>query len=1827
MVRPISFSYPKVVDHSSDFKSSLLGHGTGASDERFFGAFAFFGSWWSFPFTALYLSHRVCIESFFHAISWFSAFVVMFFTFSNASNFLLYYSVMEGSNNAACALVWPHVIDLWCAGLVVLVVALSNLSGFHQPVGAKSHRHLFCASTCKSSMKPSRQVGVGHMSRWYQVLVILMLLHRGEATNPGPNNLNQPRDRAWSMGTFNPSGLGGKEQVVSTFLNHGDLWAVTETHLTSQGMRSFRQGLKWSDSEFVYCIGGQPVPLRSHSHATGSWNGVAVLSKFPTRAVPVPWGDQVFQTSRVQLTATLCEDMWVTGGVLYGEPPGSQHPSAKQNTDTLALELVSHLCQLSGLRYLGGDFNFEVGGLEVFKVLADAGFRDIQDIAFEKWGKPICKTCKQSTRKDFFFISRELIPFLEQVVVDETIWADHAVLQGVFRCAPQQLTRHFWRQPKLVVWPDSFQVNWSSQFLQENDPTCRYTQMWEEVEQAASRAAVVQGKPVFTSKQCGRGSTLDTKVLKSPFHLNPVKVGRTSDVQPVFAGLCQQHAHWFRQLRRIQSFVRFRKIHDIDTANGHGVSLWSSIVRAKGFEGSFPKWWETQASRVFGAPHLLPMIPPTWERAVKIYESFLIDVRSLENSLKSKRMQHAKDKRKELAHLIFKDIRRSAPDRVDVLLKTIHGEIVEVNHENNSVMVEDRCSFVQDRDIFIEGKSLRPLQVDGKRIWFVSIQGIEVGQQIRQSVFTGQAEELFATFGAEWSKRWERHQHVPASQWEQICEFGRRHLHYQPFDLPVWNPSMIQQELARKKPHSATGLDGVSLLDLKSMPTPVLAEHCKLFQAAEDNGVWPSQALVGRVASLAKSPEPDSVAGFRPITVLPHCYRLWSGVRAKALLSAMSSRCPSFLFGNKPHCQASMVWTHLAWAVEESFASDIPLAGIVADIEKAFNHLPREVVFQAAVALGLPFQVLKAWSAAMGGLERRFQIREHLGPAVRSCTGYPEGCAMSCLAMMLLDCLFHRWFEVQFPLCQPVSYVDDLQLLTREVQQIPDMLCELHSFSSLVDLTVDQKKTFVWCTSSYHRSQFRKQALPVKKHARGLGAQLQFGRQHSTEIIRTRIAECTPLWPRLASSLSPYKVKVLAIKQAAWSRCLHAIAATSISQDTFVSLRTLAMRGLNAEGAGCNPCIHLGMIENPFLDPFFWSVVATIRTTRECTTREGLTPLLQDVVSGHSKLPAHGMTSILVSRLHHVGWEITSGVNCRDGLGEISLFDTSFPEIVLRLSWSWQKCVAAVVAHRSTFDGLAECDPALTREFLSVLPVCEQGLMRKSLNGALFTNDSVCHFSTSGSTCCQFCGAIDSRWHRFWECEVFAESRVVDIPGFWTDISIFPKSLMCHGWALRPSTWTFWQQALLQIQLPHVSSTSKPLGDTWVDLFTDGSCLWPKDKLMRLASWSVVEASPSGQTHESQVVWAGQVSGLLQSAYRAELQAVCCAVRYALFWKRKVRIWSDCQSVVQRFSQLVHHNRQLKPNGPHTDLWSEILDVVHRLGADSVLITKVAAHQDVSAVPSAFENWAFQHNIVADRAARLANLQRESAFWDLHKQHSLEATWAREVSHAVFKVILQISRAVVSREEVLVVDETVSPQPLERVDPVMVAVAPLWDGFVPSTPLPLETTRRYGHRFVATLVAWIKEALRNFTPGCQTSWISVFQLYLDFQHQTGELGLVHDKSWKDPEIFPGLKLVPKTFKRRSTWFGKVLRSVLRSYGVETPWMVTRPKSHMIALHTACLAFPWPEWRLKVIENWISTHLPAKKAATRGGLDLVHLPVAKQSEQWPFLDRCVGPLGS
>ena len=961
--------------------------------------------------------------------------------------------------------------------------------------------------------------------------------------------------------------------------------------------------------------------------------------------------------------------------------------------------------------------------------------------------------------------------------------------------------------------------------------------------------------------------------------------------------------------------------------------------------------------------------------------------------------------------------------------------------------------------------------------------------------------------------------------------------------------------------------------------------------------------------------------------MLSHGYRLWSGLRAKFVLAHLHPHCPAFLFGNRPHCQASQVWTHLSWAIESSFASNIPVGGILADIEKAFNHLPREVVFQTAVAIGLPQPLLVAWSGALGQLVRRFQIREHTGPPLVSCTGFPEGCALSCLGMMLMDVVFHRWYEQSFPLCQPISYVDDLQLVTSSPSQVPALFEHLLTFARLVDLKVDERNTFVWSNSAFHRADFRRRGLRVKGQARGLGAQLQFTRKHSTEVIASRLRELEPLWPKLRSSHSPYRVKVLAVKQAAWTRGLHGVAASSVSNAAFSTLRTNVMRGLAAEGAGCSPNVHLGLVEQPLLDPQCWAIHETLRTVREAASFEALSSLLQETLAPDSSIPTFSMTALLVDRVHSLGWKFAEGDKVVDSIGGFSLLRVSFPELVFRVSSAWTQVVASEVAHRSSFTGLAQSDPVATRRYMSTLSVSDQGLFRKALNGAHFTHDAVCHYSTSGATVCEFCGAQDSRYHRFWDCQVFASDRSHCTHAFWKILPELPQSLVQHGWAMRPSTCQRWFKALENLQVPKVEHSPCPFSQSsrWMDVFSDGSCLWPQSPYLRLAAWAIVQAHPSGDATRSQILMAGPVTGLLQSAFRAELQAIQQALRYAVFWKQNIRLWSDCQSVVDKLSNMLSTKSPCAVNAPHADLWQDIFECLTVLSfGDGVVVTKVAAHQEVDDV-TATEHWAFTHNAIVDRAARLANLQRPGEFWELHKVHAGAVEYVTHVNNIVQTTILNISRRVVKREQLSTDCEVDLAHPKHAV-PLMSYPAPEWVGFTAKIPVPLETTAKYGHRFVAMVTAWFQQGLEEAN-GTPALWISLHQLFLDYQFQTGELGPICGKQWTDTATQPRFRLKPHPFKKRSSWFGRSFRKILAAHGCNPPYAVTRPASDLLALHIPSLAIPWPRWRLIILEEWFGRHLPFGQAATRDGIQLKHLPPAKRDGRWPSLCLVSGPIGS
>eukprot|EP00435_Cladocopium_sp_Y103_P016651 s1710_g4.t1 len=1004
--------------------------------------------------------------------------------------------------------------------------------------------------------------------------------------------------------------------------------------------------------------------------------------------------------------------------------------------------------------------------------------------------------------------------------------------------------------------------------------------------------------------------------------------------------------------------------------------------------------------------------------------------------------------------------------------------------------------------------------------------------------------------------------------------------------------------------NTSSGLDGVSIRDLRAMPSSVLTNICAMFDTAELSGQWPSQAIDGRVTSLAKTDAPQSPSDFRPITVLGLIYRCYGTHHARHAIRALEGVLPDNLFGSRPGHHAAQLWAHILWAIEFSFEQNIQLSGLIADIQKAFNYLPREVVVACCLWLGFPFAVVKAWSGAMANFERRFAIRGCLSDPVVSCTGYPEGDALSCVAMICIDLLYHAWMEHFCPLCQPMSFVDDWQILTCHASALPQVQVQLQMFVHEVDLLIDARKTFAWTLDSTARANLKSQGFRVELDCRNLGAQCQMSRKHSNKVQTDRIASLSSLWPKLRLSACRYDDKARAIHSAAWPKGLHAIAATTVALAQFHGLRTGAMKGLSADGAGCNAFVHLGLVHVPSTDPHFWAILSTLRLVRSCANHDEVRCAMLDVSYGRSVCPDNSVTVTLLTRLHLLSWHVTPSGRCRDDLGEFCIFEASFAELEFRASLAWLRIVGAQVVHRPGFQHLDRCDPYHTRGWLLKLPACDAALFRKILNGAHITQDGKKYCQEASDDLCPFCGSSDSRFHRFWICPHFAACREGLSPDTAKLIPALPEFLTCYGWSMRPWTQNRWWTYFAQLQAP-AEVVCPPQSDV-VHLFTDGSCFNQHLPGQRFAAWSVVVAGWQPDNSDSFVLDTGPLPGLLQSAYRAEIFAILRAVRSARSHRLRIMLWTDCASVQTRMHSILAGVRP-GVNCPHSDLWLAVFFAVHDLPPGFVSVTKVQAHQDAGG-HSPLEDWCFCHNRLADRSAVRANFARSHSFWQLYHDHVQACHIAYTLSTEVQMVLLQVSRAAVNAE-----DNELAVEPSEPVFQPDRPPVEAWTGLRPFS-LPALAARWYGQAMVCKLLSWWWFTLDGVAEPCR--WVSHFQLYLAFQLATGWTGPIHDPRWMDGDDFPCLGLLNFPFRLRARWFAKCLKESLRHAAQPFAYRFTTPESQVLKLHTGCLAVPWPMWQLEQIDQWLLTRQPL--GIRRKGDTLDALPIATKLDDWPVV---------
>ena len=351
-------------------------------------------------------------------------------------------------------------------------------------------------------------------------------LRIGEAKNPGPCEASA----GLTIGCFNPTGIMYKTDSIQRLPNRGSaIWGVSESHLSKPGIQKFHKELAFKKSRYKF-LPGAPAPLKSQSASSigGKQVGVGFLTDLPAKPLPHSWPLSIWQEARFSLQAFFYQSNWVFGATFYGYAYRADTLEVKQHTD----ELLSHITDrivvsMKGKRFIVGDFNQLEGQLQQTAIWKSYGWKEIQVMAHETFGVPIQCTCKNTTVKDFVWISPELQPYFLATEIQDC-FPDHAALCAHFSPFGPPDPTFLWTKPKAIAWSDikgpledhSFESKLPD--FPNSDDFMKEISM--QFEQRVDETLIKENKSKLLRCQKGRSCTLDTKKIQQT--ASPIKTSR-----------------------------------------------------------------------------------------------------------------------------------------------------------------------------------------------------------------------------------------------------------------------------------------------------------------------------------------------------------------------------------------------------------------------------------------------------------------------------------------------------------------------------------------------------------------------------------------------------------------------------------------------------------------------------------------------------------------------------------------------------------------------------------------------------------------------------------------------------------------------------------------------------------------------------------------------------------------------------------------------------------------------------------------------------------------------------------------------------------------------------------------------------------------------------------------------------------------------------------------------------------------------------------------------------------------------------------------------------
>ena len=1396
----------------------------------------------------------------------------------------------------------------------------------------------------------------------------------GEAEHPGP-------PFSFNISTSNPSGLRNKE-------SHYTDWGVgihcfAETQLSAISLPISRALFRSHAKDIgrqARSIAGAPAPVRANSLWAGSWTGVLQVSDYPCRPIGVHWPSGLYESGRIDVAQHYLESTSLQVATVYGYPAGPTWPDALTRTDNMLRCLTQEVVLGSrGFRVITGDFNHDIDRLEQCALWRNQGWVELQCLAERLWGVEPRPTCKHATRRDYIWLSPEAAACCVKAQVLD-VFQEHSTLIAGFSLPGHAVSETTWPLPSEIPWADVSVDRWHQQGphapIELQESSRWYAEFSHAVEQSLRGFVPTLPGNQLPSACFGRGRRLAPQVQSSS--VSVLRPSRCGEVSLRHDGLCTEVKKWFQQLRRLQSLKHAVIAASLaPTAVDYRLALWRSIRVAKGFSGGFACWWSVRPTRLVGSPSELPLTVPDAASATRIFEDFRCNFRRLESWHLQRRGQILECKYEKSLAQLYRELKDPAPEQVDTLTVSRDYAILAVSSAGTQVHLDAVPDLRGSSSWAVDGQPVAVLDVD-EVVCTLSVSA-SPGQELEQTQTLSSISDVQNEFVSLWASRWQKHAHLSATHWQRFLAFATAYLPRQAFSLPRIAADDWLRAVHRFRPRAARGPDGWAKADLLHMPharIQQLLDFLAEIEAGERD--WPQQMVIGFICLLSKQNGRIDAHGYRPICLYSIVYRTWAGIRARQLLTALKGCVPEGLHGFVPGKEATTLWYGIQAEIELCAQGDTPLLGLCTDIVKCYNNLPRLPLLATAARLGIPWQVLHPWAAFLKQTQRRFLIRGQVSAALESTSGFPEGCPLSPVAMVLADVAYHMYMAVFVPEIRVLSFVDNLANLASTPAQLARGFHATQCFLDMLDLSMDEAKTYTWATQSHDRKVLQTLGPSVVDCQRELGGFLAFGPRVRNAALQSRCEALSPVWNALSRSRAPTVLKLSVLPKKCWARALHGIAGCPLGDSHLSALRARATAALKIRPGGSSSLLRLSIAPDMCTDPGFYQLWRCVSDLRRMSHKlDGFLRMWRGFMASFDGRVLPGPFTKLVQVFSQVGWSIQVPPLVWDHEGlQHDLLRTPASLLRRRLEHAWLRFVACAHRHRATMHDLEGIDPSLLQADVAGLSALDAARLAAVRSGAFLFDHMQSRFDLTKTGICEHCGVEDDPEHRVCHCPKFQEARS-------------PHEWVCPRWHSLPKCMT---HHLLPPDNPHLPAVRRLLqglgdfsgvfacsgfGTGWQHLFTDGSCsdVWSPD--FSLAAWGVIHSQ-----HNAALA-CGPVPGILQTAPRAEMWAVIAAAKWAVYHALPCFVWSDCLNVVEGI-KVIQAGSDIE-YAADTDLWDILKELLAQLDPGSFRVCHTPSHLDASLTESPWEDWLARHNGHADTLATTANANRPQVLLEAYQ--------------------------------------------------------------------------------------------------------------------------------------------------------------------------------------------------------------------------------------------------